>query len=102
MHLIQILLPLYDNTHQPFSMEKFADVRTELVDRFGGLTAYVRSPATGLWRDTPFTAVRDEIVIYEIMAPELDLVWWAEYKEDLSRRFHQTELIIRAMEARLL
>lgn len=102
MHLIQILLPLYDNTHHPFAVDKFEQVRKELVDRFGGLTAYVRSPATGLWRDTPFTAVRDEIVIYEIMTADLDLVWWAEYKEDLSLRFHQTKLVIRAMETRLL
>ncbi len=102
MVLIQILLPLYDNAHQRFDAGLFEQVRGELVDRFGGLTAFVRSPATGLWKDTPFTSVRDEIVIYEIMSAEVDRVWWSEYRRDLARRFGQEQLVVRAMDIELL
>src|SRR5687768_4274806 len=39
MHLIQILLPVYDNDGKSFPASRYADVRRELTERFGGLTA---------------------------------------------------------------
>ena len=45
MYLIQLLLPLYDNEKQPFSRSYFEAVRNELTNQFGGVTAFVRSPA---------------------------------------------------------
>ena len=47
MHLVEILLPLNDNGGRPFRAEKYADVRQHLTERFGGLTAFSRSPAQG-------------------------------------------------------
>jgi hypothetical protein len=51
MHLVEILLPLNDNSGRPFRTEKYAEVREHLTERFGGLTAFSRSPAQGTTSD---------------------------------------------------
>jgi hypothetical protein len=102
MYLIQILLPLYDNSGNTFPQHEYSRVRDELAERFGGITTYVRSPAEGLWRETPTMTVRDDIVIYEIMTEILDRDWWSRYRKGLSLRFRQDLLIIRVIEVQLL
>lgn len=102
MHLIQLLLPLYDNAGNPFRPEEFAQVRDELAELFGGITTYVRSPAEGLWKEATARTVRDDIVIYEVMAGELDRGWWRVYRRGLEERFQQEVLIVRASEIDLL
>jgi hypothetical protein len=101
-HLIQILLPLYANDGTPFPPQDYARVRDELTEHFGGVTAYLRSPAEGLWRDAATHAVRDEIVIYEVMSSELDRNWWRTYRQELTARFRQELLIVRAHAIELL
>ncbi len=101
-HLIQILLPLYANDGTPFPPADYARVRDELTEQFGGITAYLRSPAEGLWRDTPTHAVRDDIVIYEVMSDDLDRAWWRTYREELTKRFRQEMLIVRVSHIQLL
>ena len=44
MKLVQIFLPLYDNNGQKFPARMYAAERATLVERFGGVTAYMRSP----------------------------------------------------------
>lgn len=101
MYLIQILLPLSDNAGQPFPQAAFAEVHAELTERFGGITAYVRSPAAGLWKEHDET-VRDDVVIHEVMAEELDRAWWRGYREELRVRFSQEALVVRASAVELL
>jgi hypothetical protein len=45
------LLPTYGPTvaGTPDTLAALAETRRELADTFDGLTAYLRSPATGLW-----------------------------------------------------
>jgi hypothetical protein len=102
MHLIQLLLPLYDNEQHAFAQKEFARVREELTERFGGLTAYVRSPATGLWKEDANRTVHDEIVIYEVMVEQVDRDWWRGYRTELSARFRQEQLVVRASEMEML
>ncbi|HBA88716.1 MAG TPA: hypothetical protein DCZ75_12270 [Geobacter sp.] len=102
MHLIQILLPLYDNEGQPFTQEEFLKVRDQLSERFGGITTYMRSPARGLWKETKETTVQDDIVIYEVMTKELDRGWWKRYRQQLTASFRQALLIVRVSEVELL
>ncbi|CAG0979062.1 hypothetical protein [Geobacter sp.] len=102
MHLIQILLPLYDNGGTPFPQEEFLRVRDELAERFGGITTFVRSPARGLWKGSPTTTVQDDIVIYEVMTELLDRMWWRGYRQELAERFRQEVLIVRSSEVQLL
>ena len=97
MHLVQLLLPLYGQDGARLPGELFAAVREELVDRFGGLTAYSRAPASGLWAEGEGEAVEhDDIVVYEVMVDALDRDWWRHYREDLTARFRQKELVVRA------
>lgn len=95
MHLIQILLPLYDNEGRAFERARFDGVRNELAERFGGVTAFRRAPAEGVWKDGGGTS-RDEIVIFEVMVERLEREWWAAYRADLERRFAQDEIVLRA------
>ena len=101
MHIIEILLPLYDNDGRRFGAEAFASVKQELVDHFGGLTAFTRSPAEGLWEESGERS-RDEIVIFEVMADWLDRGWWRTYRAELEKRFRQEEIVVRASEVELL
>lgn len=96
MHLVQLFLPLRDNAGSPFPRALFDQVRAELVGRFGGVTAFVRSPALGLWEDGEGDVQRDEVVLLEVMAAQLDPDWWRVYREQLERRFRQDEVLVRA------
>jgi len=98
MHLVQLLLPLRDNTGKQFSKQLFGQVREHLVKTFGGPTIYNRSPATGLWEDSASDVKEDEVVIFEVMTESLDVSWWKKYREKLEKRFHQDEIVIRAAE----
>lgn len=101
MHLVQILLPLYSNSGIPFEQKLFIEVRNELVDRFGGITAYTRAPVDGLWQESA-RIVRDDLVIYEIMVETLDEDWWREYRILLENRFQQESLVVRCHPIQLL
>ena len=98
MHLVQLLLPLRDNAGNPFPREAFFRVRAELTARHGGVTAYLRSPASGIWRDEQGGVAHDEVVMVEVMVPDLDRTWWSAYRRDLETRFRQSEVLVRALE----
>jgi hypothetical protein len=96
MHLVQLLLPLAGPDGEPFDHALFEAVGRELTDRFGGMTAYTRAPATGLWQPSAGSTSRDEVVVYEVMVDTLNSDWWAEYRRVLEGRFRQQELVVRA------
>ena len=98
LHLVQILLPLYDNHGDPLPHGEFQRVGAELTERFGGLTAFTRAPAEGVWKDEAARTTRDEIVVFEIMAEKLDRRWWRAYRRELERRFRQEVIVIRAQQ----
>jgi hypothetical protein len=93
MHLIRLLLPLRDNNKQEFPTAYFLKVREELTNRFGGVTAFVRSPAVGLWKDVNDVR-RDDMVMFEVMSNQLDKEWWSNYRTQLQKEFRQEELLI--------
>jgi hypothetical protein len=100
-HLIQILLPLCDNDGHAFGEELFSKVRRELTERFGGLTAFTRAPAQGLWNDAGETK-HDEIVVFEVMAKRLDATWWRDFRRALEQDFRQDTIVIRAQPVTVL
>lgn len=93
MHLIQLLLPLHDNEKRSFPAEYFNTVRTELARRFGGVTAFLRAPAKGLWEEDE-EINRDDVVMFEIIAERLDKEWWQAYRLQLQHMFKQKEVLI--------
>jgi hypothetical protein len=67
-----------------------------MIARFGGLTAYARSPARGLWKSSGRTK-RDDVVIFDVAK-----AWWSRYRHILERRFRQHEIIVRVSDITLL
>ncbi|HEX6372794.1 MAG TPA: hypothetical protein VF006_27985 [Longimicrobium sp.] len=96
MHVIEILLPLQDNEGNPFPRAALDRVRHDLTERFGGVTAHLRAPAAGAWKDDEGGVARDDVVMVEVMADELDRDWWCAYRRELESRFRQDEILIRA------
>ena len=96
MHLIELFLPLRDEDGMPFPKEMFDAVRDELAEVFGGVTAFTRTPATGLWEDDGGQVRRDEVVLFEVMAAQADHGWWRSYRGELEQRFRQDEVLVRA------
>ena len=94
MVLVQILLPLADNRGRPFDPDYFAALRAELTARFGGLTAFTRAPAEGVWAHGGRKS-RDQIVVVEVMAKTMDRPWWRYLRQRLERDLKQEKLIIR-------
>jgi hypothetical protein len=96
MFLVEFFLPTFDNDGTHFSKEEFTRVRHELTERFGGVTAFMQSPATGLWADETGAVRRDDLVTFEVMTETLDRDWWRDYREQLAGRFRQQEVVMRA------
>jgi hypothetical protein len=97
MKLIEIFLPLTDNAGRKLPNKAFAETSRELIERFGGLTAYSRAPARGFWKEKGKVA-RDEIVVFEVMAKSPQKAFWRGYKRELEKRFRQKEIVIRMLD----
>lgn len=95
-HLVQLLLPVVDNDGQPYDPGHFGAVRRELTDKFGGVTAYSRAPATGLWKRDDRTIERDDVMMVEVVVDSIDREWWRAYRAGLERRFRQDAILMRA------
>lgn len=102
MQLIQILLPVYNNQNEVFPEETFSRIRQKLTDQFGGITTYSRAPATGLWKENEQKTVKDDMLVYEVMAETLDKDWWQNYKSQLETILKQDEILIRNWEIQVL
>ena len=96
MHVVEIFLPLATRDGAPQPASRFGAVRAALVERFGGMTAFTRSPAEGLWEDGEGQVEGDRIVIFEVMDDAFDAAWWRAYRAKLEDRFGQDEILVRA------
>ena len=97
MHLVQILLPVYDDNGEEILRSAYPDIRDELVASFGGLTAFIEAPAEGLWTGGGKQTGRDDIVMLEVMVANLERAWWASYRKRLEERLRQESIVIRAL-----
>ena len=67
MHVVQVLLPIFDNDGRAFEQTLYLNVKTVFTEKFGGVTAYVGSPADEAWQGPSGTKRHDQIVIFEVM-----------------------------------
>ena len=72
-------------------------MRVELTERFGGVTAYSRNPATGLWKRDDEAIERDQVIMVEAVVDAFDRDWWTAYRERLEVRFGQAEVHARVL-----
>jgi hypothetical protein len=101
-HLIQILLPLTTNSGLEQPQELFREFESDLIERYGGLTAYIQSPAQGHWKDGDDRTSKDQIVVFEVMARVLDASWWSARRQQAEKDFGQSQIVIRATKVVLL
>lgn len=97
MVLIQLLLPMVEGAASTGDMAPLAQTRRELADRFKGLTAYVRSPAKGLWTAPDGHREHDDVVMVEVVTETFDRPWWRAYAKTLAERFLQDTIHVRAL-----
>ena len=90
MQQVEILLP----ADARFA-EKCRALAHELSRRFGGLTAFTRAPAKGLF-EKGGKQIEDDIVVFEIMTSDLEREWWSALRKRLEVDFQQDEIVIRA------
>jgi hypothetical protein len=95
MVMIQMLLPQADPNGEPLGAA-VTTTRAELVKKFGGITAYLRSAALGHWINPEGHVERDDVVMVEVIAESFDRAWWRDYRTVLEQRFRQREIIVRA------
>jgi hypothetical protein len=93
-----MLVPIRDKEGHLFEQEALGEVRRELTERYGGVTAYSRAPAEGHWE----SGERDDVVVIEVLVDRLDVEWWKAYREKLEKRFEQEEILMRAVSCRVL
>ena len=96
MVLIPLLLPATRDSSGR-AMTALAETRRELVDRFKGVTAYVRSPAKGLWTAPDGHTEADDVVMVEVVTDTFDRAWWRTYSATLAQRFAQDTIHVRAL-----
>jgi hypothetical protein len=95
--LVQFLLPTRGADGREVDSSLFSDVQSQLAERFGGVTAYVRAPAKGLWRGPAGAVADDDVVMVEVEVEALDREWWIGYRRELARQFHQHDILMRAI-----
>jgi hypothetical protein len=101
MVLIQLLLPAIVPAGGD-AATLLGETRRELADRFNGVTAYVRSPAKGLWTGPDGHMEADDVVMVEVVTAAFDRPWWRTYTTMLARRFAQDTIHVRALAIELL
>ena len=104
MVLIQMLLPLVSVAPAGRGARDDAinTTRLELVAAFGGVTAYLQSPAQGVWTGDGGQQERDDVVMVEVVAEAFDRDWWRQFTRRLADRFGQDAMHVRAMPIELL
>ncbi|MDR6957982.1 hypothetical protein J2W43_001963 [Pseudomonas brassicacearum] len=96
MHLLEIYLPLNSNDGTPQQTGLFQRVREELIEQFGGVTAFTRNPARGITLLDDSGRCEDDIIVYEVLVEVFDRAWWEAYKRVLEERYEQESVLIRA------
>jgi hypothetical protein len=103
MVLIQLLLPTRPGRGSSRdAAAALDDTRRELAAAFEGLTAYVRSPAKGLWTAPDGRMEHDDVVMVEVVTERFDRGWWRTYATSLAERFGQETIHVRALPVELL
>jgi hypothetical protein len=95
MVLIQLLLPT--KAGRVDAMTPLEQTRHELIEQFSGVTAYLRSPAKGLWTSPQGQIESDDVVMVEVVAPTFNRPWWRGYAATLASRFGQEAIHVRAL-----
>jgi hypothetical protein len=101
MYLIQVLLPV-TTAEGPVGEALLIRTRDELVAAYGGVTAYLHTPAQGVWTGPSGGRDYDQMVLVEVLTPRLERPWWRSYAVTLAQRFQQDVIHVRATRTEIL
>jgi len=102
MVLIQLLLPTRVDHGGRAASELLRETHEELLKHFGGITAYVQSPASGVWTSPDGRLEQDRVVMVEVLTERFDTAWWRTYAGVLRERFAQESIHVRATDVQVL
>ena len=102
MFVVQLYLPLEKSDGTPISPDIFERTKMELTDWFGGVTAFLQSPADGAWRHSGGEVVHDRVAIFEVMVEDVDTVWWRKYRVRLEEELEQDQILARLFQVSVL
>jgi hypothetical protein len=100
--VVELFLPLETSAGKPVSPATFERIKSELTDRFGGVTAFLRSPADGAWKPAEGSVVHDQVVIFEVMVSDVDTAWWHRYRKTLEIELEQERILARLYQVTVL
>lgn len=90
-------MPVADNEDRAFSDAVWDSLKNRLVATFGGVTAYQRAPALGVWAPARDRRTAEDIFVVEVMAATFDAQWWQSLQAQLERDLRQQEIVVRAI-----
>jgi hypothetical protein len=95
--LIQLLLPVTDNAGRRFPDSVWEGLKDKLVERFGGVTAFARTPAEGVWEPSPDRRTSEDVFVVEVMSETFEVAWWSNLQMELESSLAQEHVVIRAI-----
>jgi hypothetical protein len=95
MFLIETFLPLTRGDGSALDRRIFDRIKKEFTDRFGGVTAFVQSPAEGAWKAATSEVVEDRVVVLQVMADEINQQYWRDFRRQLEHELRQEEILVR-------
>lgn len=102
MFVVELFLPLQTSDGEPVPATTFDRIKSELTDRFGGVTAFLRSPADGAWKPSKGSVVHDQVAIFEVMVNDVDTAWWHDYRRSLEVELQQERILARLYQVTVL
>jgi hypothetical protein len=102
MFVVELFLPLEKPDGSAVPADLFDRIKTELTDRFGGVTAHLQSPASGAWKPEAADVIHDRVVIFEVMIEDVDTEWWRQYRHRLEAELEQQRILARLHQVTVL
>ena len=102
MFVVELFLPLEKPDGSAVPAHVFERIKTELTERFGGVTAHLQSPAEGAWKPEAAAVINDLIAIFEVMVEDVDTAWWREYRHTLETELDQHRILARLHQVTVL
>ena len=96
-YVIQLVLPVRDNEGNIFPGRIWSALKDQLTARFGGVTAYTRAPAEGVWQPDPERTAAEDVFVVEVMTRQLEREWWQALRRELEVTLRQEEIVVRAL-----
>lgn len=92
--MIRLFLPIYDKDGMKFPDHYYTTLHKKLSKKFGGLTVYTRSIAKGFWKAKAKVTIKENVLIHEVMAANVDKLFWQKIKSSMMKKFAQRDLLI--------